>query len=245
MRQYPLYSKKEPPKALESHFTPEVFAKSQAYGKDKAHFALISGLYKQILETVLLQYGGYAWAWEVAGQLIARFGYGKEYEVHILTPWFMNAMLISAQITQSIVFSLLTYFVSTIPAIPLSLYQTFVLEEKHGFNKTTPALFVADLLKGWALAIVIATPFLSAFLYVFKWAGDRFIPWLMGFLYVFRPPAPFSYSTLNLAQACIPDHHGHHLSHYYPTPVQQALSLARGRAPHKDRDACIQTQVPA
>lgn len=64
------------------------------------------------------------------------------------------------------------------------MYQTFVLEEKHGFNKTTPGLFVVDLFKGWAIGIVIAPPFLSAFLYVFKWAGDRFVPWLMAFLYV-------------------------------------------------------------
>lgn len=81
-------------------------------------------------------------------------------------------------------FSFVTYLASSIPLLPLEIYHTFVLEEKHGFNKTTPGLFVADLLKGWMLAIVIGAPFLSAFLYVFKWAGDRFIPWLMGFMYV-------------------------------------------------------------
>ena len=62
------------------------------------------------------------------------------------------------------------------------MYQTFVLEERHGFNKTTPALFVTDLLKGWAIGFVIGGPFLAAFLWVFKWAGDRFVPWLMAFL---------------------------------------------------------------
>lgn len=71
---------------------------------------------------------------------------------------------------------------STIPTLPLSVYQTFVLEEKHGFNKTTPKLFVTDMLKGWLLMLVIGAPFLSAFIWVFKWAGDRFVPWLMAFL---------------------------------------------------------------
>lgn len=71
---------------------------------------------------------------------------------------------------------------TSIPAIPISLYETFVLEERHGFNKTTPALFVTDLLKTWALGFAIGGPFVSAFLYVFKWAGDRFVPWLMAFL---------------------------------------------------------------
>ena len=69
LRQYPLYSKKEPPKALAEHFTPEVFAKSQVYGKDKAKFALLSGLYKQVVESALLQYGCYALAWDVAGKV--------------------------------------------------------------------------------------------------------------------------------------------------------------------------------
>ena len=68
--------------------------------------------------------------------------------------------------------------------MPLSVYQTFDLEEKHGFNKTTLGLFVADLFKGWAIGFVIGAPFLAAFLKVFQWAGDRFVPWLMAFLYV-------------------------------------------------------------
>ena len=62
------------------------------------------------------------------------------------------------------------------------LFLDFVLEERHGFNKTTPWLFVTDLLKGWAVGLVIGGPFLAAFLWVFRWAGDRFVPWLMAFL---------------------------------------------------------------
>lgn len=90
--------------------------------------------------------------------------------------------LTAPQITQSNVFAIVLFFVSSLPSIPLSVYQTFVLEEKHGFNKTTPGLFVADMLKGWAVGLVLAPPFLSAFLWIFKWAGDRFVPWLMAFM---------------------------------------------------------------
>ena len=71
-----------------------------------------------------------------------------------------------------------------------------MLEEKHGFNKTTPSLFVADLFKGWLIALVIGTPFLSAFLWVFKWAGDRFLPWLMGFLLTFQISMVIIYPTV-------------------------------------------------
>ena len=90
--------------------------------------------------------------------------------------------LITFQILQSIAFACVVYFISSIPTLPFSIYSTFVLEEKHGFNKTTPSLFVTDLLKGWAIGFVIGAPFLAAFLYVFQWAGDRFVPWLMAFL---------------------------------------------------------------
>jgi STE24 endopeptidase len=62
------------------------------------------------------------------------------------------------------------------------VYQTFVLEEQHGFNKTTPGLFVADTIKGWFIGSAIAAPFLAGFLRIFEWAGDRFVPWLMGFM---------------------------------------------------------------
>lgn len=84
IRQYPLYSKKEPPASLKEHFEPGVFEKSQNYGKDKAKFALFSGLYKQILDSVMLQYGFYSWSWTAGGWLIAKGGYGPEYEVYLL-----------------------------------------------------------------------------------------------------------------------------------------------------------------
>lgn len=77
--------------------------------------------------------------------------------------------------------------ISTVPTLPLNIYQTFVLEEQHGFNKTTPLLFVTDMLKGWAVGFTLGLPLLAAFLYVFEWAGDRFIPWLMALLYVHAP----------------------------------------------------------
>ncbi|KIJ19598.1 hypothetical protein PAXINDRAFT_166705 [Paxillus involutus ATCC 200175] len=179
VRQYPLYSKTEPPAVLARHFDKETFRKSQVYGKDKARFSLVTGLLKQAIDSTLLQYGFYAWGWEVGGKMIGRFGYGSEYEI-----------------MQSLAFTAVLSMVSSIISIPLSVYQTFVLEEKHGFNKTTPSLFVTDLLKGWMLAFVMGGPFLSAFLYVFEWAGDRFVPWLMAFLLSFQIIMVIVYPTI-------------------------------------------------
>ncbi|PBK63696.1 hypothetical protein ARMSODRAFT_919335 [Armillaria solidipes] len=179
LRQYPLYSKKEPPPALAPHLGADVFEKSQKYGKEKAQVALFSKLYSQVLDSVLLQFGFYAWCWDASGRILARVGYGSEYEI-----------------LQSIGFSFLLYFVSSLPTLPLSIYSTFVLEERHGFNKTTPGLFVADMLKSWAVGIVFGSPFLAAFLYIFKWAGDRFVPWLMAFMLSFQMIMVFLYPTV-------------------------------------------------
>lgn len=80
-RQYPNYSKKEPPAALKAHFDPETFEKSQKYGKEKAKFGIFKGLVSQGIDTAIIYYGAYAYLWQVAGNLIARYGYGRDYEV--------------------------------------------------------------------------------------------------------------------------------------------------------------------
>ena len=82
IRQYPLYSKKEPPASLAKHFEPGVFDKSQNYGKDKAKFALFSGIFKQLLDSLMLQFGFYAWCWHVAQFFMTKAGYGRGYEVY-------------------------------------------------------------------------------------------------------------------------------------------------------------------
>jgi STE24 endopeptidase len=80
-RQFPLYSKTEPPAVLKEHFKDDTFKKSQEYGIDKAKFSLYSGLFRQVLDSVLLHYGVYAWSWDVAGSIGTAIGYGPEHEV--------------------------------------------------------------------------------------------------------------------------------------------------------------------
>ncbi|MBO0612863.1 MAG: hypothetical protein RL122_1942 [Pseudomonadota bacterium] len=56
--------------------------------------------------------------------------------------------------------------------LPLSLYRTFVLEERFGFNKMTPTTFVVDALKGTALALVIGIPVVMLILWLMASAGS-------------------------------------------------------------------------
>ena len=70
--------------------------------------------------------------------------------------------------------------ISTVIGIPLSLYRTFVTEVRFGFNKTTPRIFLTDLLTSTALTIVIGGPIVAAFLWVMDAMGDRW--WLYGWV---------------------------------------------------------------
>lgn len=81
MRQFPLYRKEAPPPVLADHFKPETFKKSQVYGKDKAVFSLVAGLYKQVVDSLFIHYGLVAWSWQFGGRIVAKLGYGPEYEV--------------------------------------------------------------------------------------------------------------------------------------------------------------------
>jgi STE24 endopeptidase len=50
--------------------------------------------------------------------------------------------------------------VLTLLALPFDAWRTFVIEERFGFNRTTPALFVRDMLKGALLSMALGVPLL-------------------------------------------------------------------------------------
>jgi STE24 endopeptidase len=57
--------------------------------------------------------------------------------------------------------------------LPFRLYATFGIEARFGFNKTTPATFAGDLLKGLGLAIVLGVPLLAGVLAFFSYTGPN------------------------------------------------------------------------
>ncbi|HXO65116.1 MAG TPA: M48 family metallopeptidase [Steroidobacteraceae bacterium] len=64
--------------------------------------------------------------------------------------------------------------------LPLAVWRTFGLEARFGFNRTTPALFVADLARSIALAIVLGGPLLIATLLLMERAGRWWWVWVWG-----------------------------------------------------------------
>jgi STE24 endopeptidase len=65
-------------------------------------------------------------------------------------------------------------------SLPLSLWRTFVLEARFGFNRMTAGLFVADLLKGWGLALALGGPLVIATLLLMQRAGPWWWLWAFG-----------------------------------------------------------------
>lgn len=79
-------------------------------------------------------------------------------------------------VVQSLLFFGIIALATSILSLPVDIYRTFVIEEKFGFNKTTPLLFVTDKLKGLTLGVVIGGGILALLTFLFGWLGNLF--WL-------------------------------------------------------------------
>ncbi|KAK3308808.1 peptidase family M48-domain-containing protein [Chaetomium strumarium] len=164
-RQYRVLQRTKPPKVLEHEVSQEVFDKSQAYGRAKAKFQAFNGLYGQLQNLAFYQFDVLPKLWSWTGSLLLRFAPTR----------------FTGEISQSIVFILAFIVIHQILSLPTSIYNTFVLEEKFGFNKQTPKLFVTDLIKTNILAFVLAPPILAGFLSIIKKTGSQFFYYLWMF----------------------------------------------------------------
>ncbi|XP_028937320.1 CAAX prenyl protease 1 homolog [Ornithorhynchus anatinus] len=145
------------PQELGQIMDSETFEKSRLYQLDKSTFSFWSGLYSETEGTLILLLGGIPFLWRVSGRLCARAGFGAEYEI-----------------TQSLLFLLLATLFSAVSALPWSLYNTFVIEEKHGFNQQTLGFFVKDAIKKFVVTQCILLPVTSLLLHIIKIGGDYF-----------------------------------------------------------------------
>lgn len=92
---------------------------------------------------------------------------------------------------------------ATISSLPWSLYSTFVVEEKHGFNKQTLPFFLKDQAKKFAVSLVLALPITALLIYIIQIGGDYFFiyAWLFTFsmsLVSLIFPFLFKFKTIKL-----------------------------------------------
>lgn len=76
----------------------------------------------------------------------------------------------------ALIFFFILYLASDFLSTPFSYYQTFVIEQRFGFNKSTKKLFVIDKLKGFLLTIVLGGGLLAILVWFFETTGNYF--WL-------------------------------------------------------------------
>ncbi len=96
---------------------------------------------------------------------------------------------------REVIFLLLFSFIQMLINLPFSLYSTFSLEERFGFNRTTPKLYIVDRLKGLILGGLITVPLLYLVFFLYNSLGDWW--WLasFGLITVFQLALVWLYPT--------------------------------------------------
>lgn len=72
------------------------------------------------------------------------------------------------------------FWASDILSTPFEWYNTFVIEEKFGFNKMTKSLFIADKLKSWLITAVLGGGILAGLLALISYFGQNF--WIIAWV---------------------------------------------------------------
>ena len=88
--------------------------------------------------------------------------------------------------TQQLALVLVFVLIGGLLGLPLSLYQTFVIEQRFGFNKMTWGLWLSDLIKGLVLGLVLGLPILWLILWLMAAGGNLWWLWAWGALVVFQ-----------------------------------------------------------
>ncbi|KAF9427537.1 CAAX prenyl protease 1 [Entomortierella beljakovae] len=169
-RQYKKYCSKERPAALQEFVSENEFEKAQSYGKDKAIFSFVKQTFGLVKDTLWLAFDVYPQLWSFAGSLMFKVtGFGASYEI-----------------IQSVFFFQTRSFINSVLSLPFDLYSTFVIEEKHGFNKQTLKLFATDWVKGQIIQAILEMPFIAAFFKIVSMTGSNFVMYLWLFMVVFQ-----------------------------------------------------------
>ena len=140
------------PQAFAAEVDLEAHRKAADYTVAKSRFSMLAVVFNAVLLLVLT------------------FG-GVLQEVYDLTGQYLSSSL-----GRGILFFALLALLMSLLDIPFELYRTFVIEERFGFNKMTPALYVKDFFVGLAVSAVLALPFLALLLWLMEVAGSTW--WL-------------------------------------------------------------------
>lgn len=145
------------PSELLDVYDEKEYKRSQDYKKERYKFGIITSTFSLLLMLCFLFFEGFAWVDSIARSISD------------------NAIIIG------LIFFGIILFASDLLTLPFSWYSTFVIEDKYGFNKTTPKTFIIDKVKSWSLMIVIGGGILALLIWFYQIAGENFwwYAWLL------------------------------------------------------------------
>ncbi|XP_058737395.1 CAAX prenyl protease 1 homolog [Vicia villosa] len=167
LRQHSAHKLPSLPKSLEGVISQEKFEKSRAYSLDKSRFHFVHSFVTIVTDSTILYFKVLPWLWKKSGDFVTLTGLDAENEI-LHTLGFLAGLMIWSQITD----------------LPFSLYKTFVIEARHGFNKQTPWLFFRDMIKGIFLSIIIGPPIVAAIIVIVQKGGPYLAIYLWAFMFV-------------------------------------------------------------
>lgn len=137
-------------KEIANFYTADEFEKAKKYAIENYRFGLLSGAFSFLLSFLFFVMGGFAWL------------------DNLLLPHFAN------EIVRGLLFFAIIGFVSMLFSLPFEWYHTFVIEEKFGFNKMTPSLFITDKIKGMAIGAIIGGLLYVVLNWLYLQLGNQF-----------------------------------------------------------------------
>ena len=140
--------KHEIPAALAGVYEANEYRKSQEYTRSRTRFGFFTSFFALLVILLFWLIGGF----NFLDQTVRSWSFGA----------IVNGLIYIGILV--IAYELVT--------LPFSVYSTFVIEERFGFNKTTPRIFVTDILKGLGLAVLLGGPLLAGILALFEYTGD-------------------------------------------------------------------------
>ena len=149
------------------------YRRSQDYTRTKTRFGLVASLFDLAVLLAFWLAGGFGWLDEA----VRSFGLGP--------------------VWTGLVFLLILAVAKGILDLPFQIWGVFVIEEKYGFNRTSPRTFVLDLVKGLGIAVVLGVPLTIGFLALFEYGGD------LAWIYAWAAAVAFSLVMQILAPTLI------------------------------------------
>ena len=146
-------SKKPIPDLLSGIYDQDKYQKQQSYFRANTRFGLLTSTVSFLVIFLMIVFGGFGW---LDG---------------IVQRWTANPILVS------LIFFGILFLANDIISTPFEIYDIFVIEERFGFNKTTPKTFILDKLKGYALTAVLGGGIIALVMWFYQLNPQYF--WLI------------------------------------------------------------------